>query len=942
MKTKQTTIRKARLRYAVATLCWGACVFSLPLSFGAGTAFAEGDLDRIIKIDIPPHSSLEESLIEWGTRAKLTVMMNTHAVDFHLTQAVRGEMTAGKALTLILEGSGLTYTREGERIHIVPLDAFTPFDGINDSDGYAVRTAGRTDSAAEVYDDHPPLSSTIDQGGNGSNSDQNNSTAGLREVIVTAQRREESIDKVPISMTALSQQSMDELHIESITDLASVVPGLYLSIPSGFGQDKFDFNIRGVEGGDNAPTNQIYIDDTPIAVRLLGGAGPSDSPQPLIFDLDRVEVLRGPQGTLFGASAMGGAIRFITPQPNLEQATGSAKMEVSYTENGAPSYEAGAAYGAPLIQGVAGFRASAWYRSTGGFIDQEDPFTGRIIKANANSPGAWVVRPAFTIAPKDGLSFTMSAYLQHRDSQNPNSYWTTLIPNPERNAHVWGGTSQPLTDDLRVVSLDVNYDFSGMSFHSGTSYLSRAERTVDDFTQIASFIYGNTDYQNPALAGFHSAEDDSASTVAWQQEFRLSSKDDSARINWVFGTYFRHATNGVQQVIPPDFSPVTELLYGQTYTQYNYANDNPVPDYIYNGQAATSYADFHTVDVSEAIFGDVALNLTSQLKIDVGVRAERTIVEDQDEVSGGPLNGVAYQQVVLPDARSTPVTPRVSMTYQYTDSGMAYVSAAKGYRPGGSNEITTVDNPQCDMSLHQLGLTSVPLQFASDSLWSYEIGTKDQFFNKRLSVQGSIYFIDWTNIQSGVNLPSCSESYTGNRGKAISKGFDLQMVALVTDGFKLTANVGYTDAYYPDAAYSLPNSPGATPPLLNGAGEKIVPTVPWTVAAVADYSRDISSLWNDSRSYLRLDYRWQSKTTSRDPLDAGYNPADEPFPDPAFGLMNIRLGLTHGGLDLSLFVSNLMNSDPILAYVNLKSSDPLFRANALPPRTFGITGWFHF
>ena len=229
---------------------------------------------------------------------------------------------------------------------------------------------------------------------------------GLEEIIVTAERRRESLDKVPISVTAFSQKTMDDLHIQNFQDLASVVPGLVLQIPVGGLQDINDVAIRGVFSGGNAPTTQFYIDETPVAIRTLPAAGPSASPHPLIFDLDRVEVLRGPQGTLFGSSAMGGAIRYITPQPALNDESGYTKVDVSYTDRGAPSYETGAAYGAPVVTGVAGFRVSAWFQSEGGFIDKEDPYTGAILDRNANSTTSYVVRPAFTFAPTEGLTIT--------------------------------------------------------------------------------------------------------------------------------------------------------------------------------------------------------------------------------------------------------------------------------------------------------------------------------------------------------------------------------------------------------------------------------------------------------------------------------------------------------------------------------------------------------
>jgi iron complex outermembrane receptor protein len=166
----------------------------------------------------------------------------------------------------------------------------------------------------------------------------------LQEILVTAERHEDPLSRVPISMAAFSQKTMDNLHVQNFADLASVVPGLIVPPPAGGNQDSTDVAIRGIFSNGNAPTTQFYIDETPIAIRVLNSAGPSGSPHPDIFDLDRVEVLRGPQGTLFGSSAMGGAIRYITPQPSLTDSSGYSKADASYTKDGAPSYEVGAAY----------------------------------------------------------------------------------------------------------------------------------------------------------------------------------------------------------------------------------------------------------------------------------------------------------------------------------------------------------------------------------------------------------------------------------------------------------------------------------------------------------------------------------------------------------------------------------------------------------------------
>jgi outer membrane receptor protein involved in Fe transport len=270
---------------------------------------------------------------------------------------------------------------------------------------------------------------------------------------------------------------------------------------------------------------------------------------------------------------------------------------------------------------------------------------------------------------------------------------------------------------------------------------------------------------------------------------------------------------------------------------------------------------------------------------------------------------------------------------------MVYVSSAKGYRAGGGNGATSVGNSLCNPSLKALGLLGVPSSFSSDSLWSYEIGTKDSFFNRKLAIQASVFYIDWTNIQSHVSLPSCSESFTANRGKAISQGFDLQLQALPMEGLKLGLNVGYTDAYHPNGAYGAPSSTGVIP-VLNSPGDKLANVIPWSAAATAEYSRDISRLWADARSYLRLDFRWLSAVNALNPNVAGFDPMIGSYQNPAYGMLNVRLGVTQGGLDLSLFVNNATHENPILGLDHDVGGDPLLFASALRPFTAGVTGYY--
>jgi iron complex outermembrane recepter protein len=766
----------------------------------------------------------------------------------------------------------------------------------------------------------------------------------LQEIVITAQRREETINSVPISVTAFSQQTMDDLRIQTVADLASIVPGLYLQPTGAAGQDDAHLAIRGIDTSGNAPTTQFYIDETPIAIRTMPQAGNSYSPQPLIFDLDRVEVLRGPQGTLFGASAMGGAIRFITPQPNLDSSSGLAKVDLGYTEQGSPNYEVGAAYGAPIIPGELGYRVSAWYQRLGGFIDQEDPYTGELIARNINRSGSYVIRPAVAWSPTDGLTVTTSAFIQHKESDNPDQYWLTLVPQPETNGNkVWSGQDQPLTDDLRVGSLSVKYNFSGLTLQSNTSYVNRQERAIDDVTAEleCALTVNSTGCEDviPGLNSFHSFAYDRSSTNSIMQEVRLSSQSPSGRLFWTVGAFYNRSSTSLVQEITPDLTPLT-LAAGDGTSM----NAFGIPDFVYEGATLNAMQRFSATDISTAGFADLGVNIISNLRLELGARVDHVVVEHQNQFLAGPLNDVpspTYQ--TLPDQVGNPVTPRASLSYQYLPDNMVYASASKGYRPGGGNsQNADLEIAQCQQELHLLGLESIPKSFGSDSLWTYELGSKNSLFDHRLLMQASVYYTQWKQVQTGE--PACGLTITLNRGEAIVQGADFQAQLAPLKGLRFGILAGYTDAYYPNATYApqAPNS--STPPvLLAGAGDKLA-GIPWSGAINGEYSHDTSGWWDRSQSYLRLDWRYLGTSPRQDDRVNNFAPWTYQSLQRAYSTLNLRAGVVHDGLDVSLYVLNATNADPLLGWTNFSSfgEDPHIEADALRPRTFGITAWYRF
>src|ERR1700722_2533297 len=257
---------------------------------------------------------------------------------------------------------------------------------------------------------------------------------GLEEIVVTATRRTERLQDVPVSVLAFSQEKMDSQGLKNVDDLARLSPGLNfqrngMSSAGNYNDEGSDINIRGVDSTAGTSTTGIYIDDTPIQTRHIGFG--SINAFPALFDLDRVEVLRGPQGTLFGAGAEGGVVRFIAPEPNLTKSTGYVKSDFSITDGGSPSYSEGAAVGAPIIDDVLAFRVSVSYERDGGWVDRTSytlsppgaanvfggaptptPINGSTTDPNANWSETTTARLAVTWKVTDALEITPSVYYQ--------------------------------------------------------------------------------------------------------------------------------------------------------------------------------------------------------------------------------------------------------------------------------------------------------------------------------------------------------------------------------------------------------------------------------------------------------------------------------------------------------------------------------------------------
>src|ERR1700731_532629 len=412
---------------------------------------------------------------------------------------------------------------------------------------------------------------------------------GLEEIVVTATRREENISRVPISITAFSQDMLDQKGIKDFSDVARFTPGVAFDA----GQTN-QISIRGISSSGGSGTTGIYIDDVPIQVRDLG-FNPDDA-LVKIFDLDRIEVLRGPQGTLFGAGSEGGTVRYITTQPSLTKSSIYARAETSYTQGGDPSYEAGVAGGTPIIDGTLGVRASVWYRRDGGYIDRIDPVTLATDQKNANYDQTTLLRLAAVWAPTEHLTVTPSIYYQDRYRNDVESYWP-LYSNPSKDRFVNADPTQRSDPDrFYLAALKVEADLGATKLISHTSYYHRQEETGYDgtlynlgfyqtflgpgFTVLDPLLLDNNGvHLPPAAANYRSP----ASVDNYQQniteEIRLQSNDPAAKLIWTTGVFFSvNRQRYLEQIHDPLLDELSLVTTGSHYTDiFTDVNGNPVP-----------------------------------------------------------------------------------------------------------------------------------------------------------------------------------------------------------------------------------------------------------------------------------------------------------------------------------------------------------------------------
>jgi iron complex outermembrane recepter protein len=791
----------------------------------------------------------------------------------------------------------------------------------------------------------------------------------LQEIVVTATRHSEPLSKVPLSITAVSQDQMDQLGIKDIQDLVKYMPGVSIDT-SGTNA----ISIRGISSSAGAGTTGIYIDDTPIQMRD-DGFNPDDT-LPRTFDLERVEVLRGPQGTLFGAGSEGGTVRYILTQPSVSQASTYARADVSYTEDGEPSYEAGIARGQPIIDGVLGIRASVWYQSIGGWINQVDPTTGALVAPNVNHGQVMLMRLAAVWQPAESLQITPSIIYQSAQKHDEDTYWSAYS-NPAAGQF---NTATPelmrVPDQYYLGALKIEKDFATTSLISDSSYYHRHELSAYQGTVYDLSLFQGLGWaDNPATlglgcgsasttptppcswyplldgngihlpAGFENYQTPNVMTNtqdSYVQEVRWQSNQPDSRVKWTVGVFWSLAKEtSIEELKDPEINQFFQALFGVNATDvfgdfYSCPNNSAYPSI----PACDIYLNSNTTfDREIAAYGQADIKLTRRLTLTLGERVSHTAFSLQNYADGLENFGPSGAQA---NETETPNTPKAGLSFQMNDANLFYANYAKGFREGGGNPLLP---PYCGQSLAAEGYPNgAPLKYDSDSTQDYEVGSKD-VIDRVLRVATSVYYIQWNNIQQSVYVggSNCGLQFTDNLGTAVSKGFDLQG-ELALGALEIDLSTGYTNARYTrnSSHGGLANIGDA---ISGQAAINYAPGLypPWTVSVGAQYNLNMFS----HTEFVRADWEYESRnpwpSVLQDPNSTQYYPYTYTLSSTT--QTSMRAGVSLGDWLLSAYVENLLNSHTVINY-QLSAADyynpagpPSVEENdyTFRPRTIGIT-----
>jgi iron complex outermembrane receptor protein len=704
-------------------------VATAALTILSPSAYADR-LDREIKFDIPAQP-MPSALVLFAKQANVQLITASIDLGKLLSPGVTGKLAARHALEKVLGRTGLTYSLVGENTVTIRLGSTTSDDTQRPSSPDAASSARLAQSSTTIG--QPPISLDGPQSNNSAASGSSNSErAGIAEIVVTAQKRDQRLQDVPVPVTVVNAQALVDSNQLRVQDYYTQVPGLSASLNN---SGAANLAIRGITTGDGAnPTVGVVVDDVPYGSSTVLGSGaaiPDIDPS----ELARVEVLRGPQGTLYGASSIGGLLKFVTVDPSTDGLSGQVQVGANGVQNGNEAgYSVRGAINVPVSDTLA-FRASVFTRRDPGYVDNIQTGEKGINRGDADGG-----RLSALWRPSEVFSAKVSALFQdNRTYGSPNVMVGPGLGDLQQEALRGTGGYD---NKIQAYSATLTGNLVGFQLTSVTGYSVNKTFLRQDLS--------------PAL-GEAAVTLFEADTSKFSQELRLS-KQLGSKLDWLLGVFYTHESSSV----------VSPILAADSTT----GAPTDVLDSSYAPSKFTEYA----------AFTDLTFHLTDRFDLQVGGRESRN---DQSyyQIQAGPLVPLLYP-FPSPFVQGPIKTDDTAFTYLATPSFklssdlMVYARLASGYRPGGPNVGGVVFD--------------APISFAPDKTQNYELGLKGSVLDHTLSFDGSLYRIDWKNIQLVAIVGNASFETNGSRAR--SQGVELSLESKPLTGFTIGAWAAWNQA----------------------------------------------------------------------------------------------------------------------------------------------------
>ncbi len=761
----------------------------------------------------------------------------------------------------------------------------------------------------------------------------------FEEIVVTATKRASSIQDVPFSINAMSETDIKRTGAKNLEDLARNVAGLQIQ---NLGPGQSQVAIRGVSAGqivrDQPGVKEqvgVYLDESVISLSLF-------TPDLDLYDLNRVETLRGPQGTLFGSGSIGGTVRYITNQPSFDGIEGSFEADLNTVKGGGTGGSLKGMVNVPLSDTIA-VRAVAYHTEYGGFIDAIRE--GGSIDENVNNGNRTGGRFALTFKPSDSVTFTPRIVYQEIDMNGFNRQEVfNLYANPFTDASVAGGRA-PVTFDERqqfllldeafedqtmIADATLEVSLDGFDITSVTSYTDRDILVSRDASALTGSVSVDLGYPTEAVM-LPSNLRDTTKVESFTQELRLSSNGDGP-LQWVVGGFYSNTDRFYKQYLPtPGYDAYTDAVLGAGTAEATRAGVAPADSPFY------SELPYSIEQVS--LFGELTYDVTDRLQLTAGGRYYDYSEERYVTQVGLFGNGVVDQ---LDETSANGFTPRVLASYDVNDDVTVNAQISKGFRLGGVND--PLNTALCNAS--DLDIFGGFQDYGDETLWNYEAGIKVN--KRRVSFNAAAFYTDISNLQVTLDAGSCSSRISFNVPKAHTMGLEAEFKARPTDNFEFTFAGSLIESEFDSTVID------STDAVLGGVRDgNRLPSVPkFQFGSTATYFFPADFIADGAEAYFSATFQHRGSIFTQ-PSDqeagagsftsglpfGGASGADTTVLDlelDSYQTMNLSFGVEMERWDVVAYINNVFDENANLSFDRERGGRARLAFRTNEPRTIGV------